>query len=37
MLHIEAVRDKFATENKSWNFLEKVGSLEKENENLGPG
>jgi hypothetical protein len=35
MLHKEAIRDKYVAENKSRNLLEKVGLLEKENENLG--
>ena len=35
MLNTEAIRDKYVAENKSRNLLEKVGSLEKENESLG--
>jgi hypothetical protein len=35
MLNTEAIRDKSIAENKSQNLLEKVGSLEKENESLG--
>lgn len=33
--HTEAVRDRFVVENKIQNLLEKVGLLEKENEDLG--
>jgi vacuolar-type H+-ATPase subunit D/Vma8 len=34
MQNTEAIRDKSTTENKSQNLMEKVGSLEKENEGL---
>jgi hypothetical protein len=34
MQNTEAIRDKSTTENKSQNLMEKVGSVEKENEGL---
>jgi chromosome segregation ATPase len=35
MQHTEAIRDKSAADNKSWNLLDMVVALEKENEDLG--
>jgi hypothetical protein len=35
MQHVEAIRDKSTTENKSRNLLDKVVEHEKENEDLG--
>jgi hypothetical protein len=34
MQHTEVVRDKSVAKNKSWNLLDKVGMLEKDNEDL---
>jgi hypothetical protein len=35
MQHTDVVRDKYVAKNKNQNLLEKVGLLEKDNEDLG--